>query len=375
MEARTLLSTCTVIQLTDSGQGSGQEGDLRYCINKTNSDPGEDRIEFQPGLSGAIKLTGVLPDLSDDVILIGPGADRLTIKRSTGGSYRIFNVASNAAVHIEGVTVTGGAAQLGGGIYNAGELTVRNVHITRNSVTIAGAGVFNSGVLKVEQSSIGFNFMPVGTSTGVGGGGIFSAVGSTTTVFNSSIYNNRVRGATFSAGGGIYVDGSSVTVSNSTIAGNFCSSHSKPQGGGIWISSSGSLVTLRNTIVASNAAGVEPDIHGVIASFGHNLIGNTNGSFGFSPTDLLNVDSMLRLPADNGGATPTLELAPGSPAIDAGDNTNAPPWDQRGPGFPRVVNGTIDIGAFEVQAATSPNSSHSSSQTLMAMALALAEKE
>ena len=43
-------------------------------------------------------------------------------------------------------------------------------------------------------------------------------------------------------------------------------------------------------------------------------------------------------------------LLSGSPAIDAGDNTDPPRWDQRGPGFPRIVSGTIDIGAFEVQA-------------------------
>ena len=49
----------------------------------------------------------------------------------------------------------------------------------------------------------------------------------------------------------------------------------------------------------------------------------------------------------------THALLPGSPAIDAGDhNFNPPPdFDQRGPGFPRVVNGRIDIGAFEVQPA------------------------
>jgi hypothetical protein len=50
-----------------------------------------------------------------------------------------------------------------------------------------------------------------------------------------------------------------------------------------------------------------------------------------------------------------MALLDGSPAIDAGDNTDAPDWDQRGPGFPRIVgiadpdNPIIDIGAFEVQ--------------------------
>ncbi|MDB5295685.1 MAG: type secretion C-terminal target protein, partial [Phycisphaerales bacterium] len=56
--------------------------------------------------------------------------------------------------------------------------------------------------------------------------------------------------------------------------------------------------------------------------------------------------------ADNGGPTRTLALLAGSPAIDAGNNLLVPAGtttDQRGPGFARVVNGTVDIGAFEVQ--------------------------
>src|SRR5262245_10158244 len=40
-------------------------------------------------------------------------------------------------------------------------------------------------------------------------------------------------------------------------------------------------------------------------------------------------------------------LLRGSPALDAGDNANAPEFDQRG--FARIVGGSIDIGAFEVQ--------------------------
>jgi hypothetical protein len=43
----------------------------------------------------------------------------------------------------------------------------------------------------------------------------------------------------------------------------------------------------------------------------------------------------------------------GSPAIDAGNNAYATGWDQRGPGYPRIVNGIIDIGAFEYQGAGS----------------------
>jgi hypothetical protein len=41
---------------------------------------------------------------------------------------------------------------------------------------------------------------------------------------------------------------------------------------------------------------------------------------------------------------------PGSPATDAGLNADVPdsPYDQRGEGFPRISNDTVDIGAFEV---------------------------
>lgn len=71
---------------------------------------------------------------------------------------------------------------------------------------------------------------------------------------------------------------------------------------------------------------------------------------------------------NNGGLTLTHALLAGSPAINAGknslipadtqdldgdgDKTEAIPYDQRG--LARVVAGTVDIGAFEVQAATLP---------------------
>ena len=64
--------------------------------------------------------------------------------------------------------------------------------------------------------------------------------------------------------------------------------------------------------------------------------------------------------ADNGGQTQTIALLSNSPAIDKGSNalavdpsTGQPlSTDQRGPGFPRIVGGTVNIGDFELQATT-----------------------
>jgi hypothetical protein len=98
------------------------------------------------------------------------------------------------------------------------------------------------------------------------------------------------------------------------------------------------LTVLRNTIVSGNTAPSAPDING----------------FAPGPFNLIGGNAMLGPLQNNGGPTETVALLPGSPAIDAGDNTDAPEFDQRGPGFPRVVNGTIDIGAFEVQSTGAP---------------------
>jgi hypothetical protein len=101
-----------------------------------------------------------------------------------------------------------------------------------------------------------------------------------------------------------------------------------------------------NSIIAGYTRG---DLSGVLTSQGHNLIGDSSGGSGYDKSDCLDVDPRLDRLKNNGGTTVTHALLPGSPAINAGDNTGARQWDQRGPGFQRIVNGTIDIGAFEGQ--------------------------
>ena len=114
-------------------------------------------------------------------------------------------------------------------------------------------------------------------------------------------------------------------------------------------------VTLGNTIVATNTASTGPDVDGTVTSKGHNLIGKTDGSSGWVGSDLTGtiaspLNPLLAALGNYGGPTQTMALLPGSPAIDAGNNALIPggvTTDQRGTGYPRTVNGTVDIGAFE----------------------------
>ena len=80
--------------------------------------------------------------------------------------------------------------------------------------------------------------------------------------------------------------------------------------------------------------------------------GNIVGNGG---TGSLSLASILQPLADNGGNFLTHALAAGSLAIDAGNNAfarelsgTAFTTDQRGIGFLRTNNETVDMGAFEV---------------------------
>ena len=112
-------------------------------------------------------------------------------------------------------------------------------------------------------------------------------------------------------------------------------------------------MNLVGTIVSGNGTGdIETQATATVNST--NSLWGTK-SAGITITDLggtiNSTAALLGALASNGGPTQTMALLTGSPAIDTGPTTvptfTGNQFDQRGAGHPRVVNGRVDIGAYE----------------------------
>ena len=372
LEGRLVMSTLWVTKTSDSGAGS-----LRQAIISSNANTSSipDIIDFNIPGSGpqTINLYADLPTINENVLITGPGANVLSV--SGIGEYQVFIITANCTnVEISGLTIEyGWGPNDGGGIYNDGTLTVTDSTIADNSAFNDGGGIYNDGTLTATDSTIADNSAGDTLYTEGFGCGIYNGLsgpitGGTLTVTDSTIADNFA-GVGGGVGGGIYNGaGLTVMVTDSTISGN-----NAAIGGGICteLSSSPSQpLIVSNTIIAGNTdwtashtLGSGPDVNGGVNSQGNNLIGDPGRSSisgGWSSSDLLGTDSSPINPklgplVYNGGPTQTMALLPGSPAIDAGNNalavdpTTGQPLatDQRGTGFPRIVQYHIDIGAYE----------------------------
>jgi hypothetical protein len=388
-----------VDRLTDTGVGTDLTGDLRYAISHAADG---DAIAFS--VTGTINLSGALPSLTHSVSIEGPGADQLTVRRTSStlsGDYGIFTVTSGTTTSIARLTITNGHAygyQGGGGIANGGRLTVSNCTISGNTADLGlfaeyggfGGGIYNAGTLTLNDSTVGGNVAVWGP-----GGGIYNESGGTVTLNNSTVSGNDAdfggggivnggtltlnnstvsgNGTNYSGGGIVNVNGGTLTANNSTVSGNISAS-----GGGIY---NGGTVTLINstvsgndayfvgvggggiynggtlhawnTILAGNTATYGPDLSGNLGSLGYNLIGNTSGGSGFVATDLVGTAALPINPRlgplqDNGGPTQTMALLAGSPALNAGDSAQLGVADQRGV----VRAGGVNIGAYQASASS-----------------------
>ena len=362
-------ATIEVTTTNDSGPGS-----LRQAITTANSSTSADVIQVTVG--GTVELASALPTLQDQLKILSHSS--LKVRRNTGGSYRIFVVATGANVTISGIKILNGLRQGiiagvsgdGGGIFNAGTLTLFNCEISGNHTIGAnnsngdgghgrGGGIFNNqnATLLIDHCTIAENSVKGGAgnvSTGGGGngsgGGIYNR--GVLTIRSSTLSGNTAEGgngAEIAKGFGAALFSSAAPVEpviiSSTITNNDAS-----DGGGLY--TLGQTCKVRNTIVAGNSASLGPDCYGPINSQDYNLIGNTSGCTisGQTSHNVPNTDAMLGTLEDNDGLGRTHELLNDSPAIDAGDNAilNAPLniiTDQRL--HTRKRESAVDIGAFE----------------------------
>lgn len=304
----------------DSGLGS-----LRFTITySTNGST----ITFTNTLSGdTIPLTSGQLLLNKNLTIDGSAlAGGITI--SGNQASRIFGVTNGSAVTLNSLTLANGRAvgafpeYNGGAIYNysGGTLTLNNCLLTNNSGNF-GAAIENQGALHIHRSTF------AGNSADAGGGAVDSfGIGSSMTAANSTFLGNS---APF-YGGAIFLNASTATIIHCTISSNSCVNG---EGGGIDLIS-GSALFLTNSIVAGNSAITGPDI-------------NLGGGLFSGANDVIGVNPLLAPLGNYGGPTPTAPPLPGSPAINAASVIAGLTTDQRGAGFPRVVDSAPDIGAVE----------------------------
>ena len=259
-----------------------------------------------------------------------------------------------ATAIVSNTRITGNSADFGrgGAIHNdavfvggSATLTVSSCTISDNSAYFFGGGIGNSaGNLQISNCTLSGN-------SAASGGGVYTEYDEA----EVHISNSTLSGNSAASGGGIYTQEQvTVTVANSTLSGN-----SADSGGGIYNdgSSGDTVAILVNTILKTGASGENIyNFGGQVVSQGYNLSNDSGSGYLNHSGDQINTDPMLGPLQSNGGMTLTHALLPGSPAIDAGDPGFTPPpfYDQRGPGFDRIVNSRLDIGSFEVQGGPTP---------------------
>lgn len=227
---------------------------------------GADTIVLPPGSTQRLRRvdnttygpTG-LPVVTSKITIAGQGST--IVRTGHAPAFRLLAVGSGGKLTVRDLSLRGGAAagdslfcpaQCGGGVYNAGSLTLANSTLSGNSAGFFGGGLFNAGTATVTNSTVSGNTAEyagglsnyLGTVTltnstvsGNTGGGVYNGSVSTMTLMNSTISGNS--GGTFS-GFGVY-NGGTLTITQSTISGN-------SRGGVI---NAGSL-TLTNSTISGN---------------------------------------------------------------------------------------------------------------------------
>ena len=362
--------TFTVTRIDDRNNATCAVGDcsLREAITASSASFTQDVIQFSALFDApqTVVLTNGELTISKSLSIIGKGANLTTI--SGNNASRVFLIPQSfLAITLSGLTIANGngngnGSSNGGGLKN---LSTGIVNLTKCAFTNNAASSGYGGGL--EDRSPGGGSLNITGCTFSGNvaleGGAIKIESNAVNVTNSTISGNTGS----SHGGGIANYNGTLTLTSSTITGN-TTNGAASAGGLVNIPFGVGTATVKNSIIAGNN-GVKPDVGGGFTSNGYNLIGQSDGSTGF--TDGVNNDQVgtiaspidpLLLPlANNGGTTRTHAFAGGSTAIDKGSTTGSG-TDQRGStrpidlaGYSNAPGGNgADIGAFEAQTAPPP---------------------
>jgi hypothetical protein len=217
----------------DPGLGSGTS--LREAVLHS---PAGSSVKFAVVLDGQTVTLGLGQIVIGKNLAIDASALASGITVSGNDDFRVFDVQAGRTVTMNRLKIIDGEiAADGGGIRNAGSLSLANCELSSNEAGGGGGAIENSGTLSLTACTLD------GNTAGVGGGAIEHVSGLLT------LTSCTLAGNTAQWGGGIDGDGTStIRLYSCTLSGN----HASDKGGGIE-ETTGTLL-LENSIIAGNTA-------------------------------------------------------------------------------------------------------------------------
>lgn len=309
-------------------------GEITYAIELDIHD--SRIISNRAGEGGGIYIGNPISEVGTPILETG----EIEATEITGN----FADSAGGGIYIAGAVVKDGIGPSNGAAMDNPKLFLRQSVIRDNSAGAYGGGVSVgsywgvSGDVNIDQSAI------VGNSAAEDGGGIFNA--GTLTLVNSTVSANSIPD---SVGNGSGVSNAgTASIMGSTIAYNV----SNKAGGGVAHGgealSIGHTIIAMNTALGKAADFTGSWKSGASESAGHNVVGATSSAFFTHPSDIVGtlavpVETFILPLRDLGHAALFHPLGAGSPAINAGATDACPAIDQ----IDQVRVGTCDVGAFE----------------------------
>jgi hypothetical protein len=252
-----------VTNLNDSVPSAA--GSLRRAIEDGIA-AGSASITFAAGLSGTINLAAPLPTFTVNIFI---AATPNTIVVNGGGNFQCFKTAAGTTDEIDNLEIDQGSAVSGGGIWNAGSLTLNNCYMRLCNASLSGGAIYNGeGILNLTNTQIYESTAQFGgaiLNDGVGqvniysgtviesnnattdGGGIWNSQEGTVAIGDNVVVNDNHASR---SGGGILNEGN-LTMGYSSLTYNTADR----SGGGLYSIAGGTdIVKLTGTDIENNSA-------------------------------------------------------------------------------------------------------------------------